>query len=148
MNSQNSSLSVSSIVFTYSLCWAVISDFVVADLFTRITLCIYIYIYIHIYIVTWQQGVWLIYTHGPEGVQRPRESADISVKPRARLCYNIYVILSIVMCCIAHSWRGITTLLVRYVLCGNKMLPYRYNLSEVQWGKDAMAENANEMIML
>ena len=27
----------------------------------------------------------------PEGAQRQRESANISVKPRARPCYNIYV---------------------------------------------------------
>ena len=41
--------------------------------------------------------------YDPEGAQRPRESADISVKPRAHPCYNVYVTFSIVMYCIAHN---------------------------------------------
>ena len=46
----------------------------------------------------------------PKGAQRPRESADISVKPRARLCYNIYVTLSIVVYSAARNYPGITML--------------------------------------
>ena len=63
-----------------------------------------------------------IYTHDPEGMQRPRESADISVKPRARPCYNIYVTLSLVACCIALNYRWQTTLQVRY----NMVRRYHY----------------------
>ena len=48
------------------------------------------------------------------GAQRLRGSVDISVKPQACPCYNIYVTLSIVVCCIAHSWRSITTWQVKY----------------------------------
>ena len=43
----------------------------------------------------------IIYMHDPEGAQRLRESVDISVKPRVRLCYNIYVTFSIVVYYIA-----------------------------------------------
>ena len=46
----------------------------------------------------------------PKGAQRPRESADISVKPLARPCYNIYVTLSIVVYSTARNYLGITTL--------------------------------------
>ena len=56
-----------------------------------------------LYIVTWQRGVWLMYMHDLKGAQHLRESVDISIKPWARLCYNIYVTLSIVVCCIARS---------------------------------------------
>ena len=45
---------------------------------------------------------------------RPRESADISVKPRARLCYNIYVTFSVVVYSDARNYPGVTTLSVRY----------------------------------
>ena len=43
------------------------------------------------------------YTHDPEGAQRPRESVDISVKPRARPCYYVYVTFSMVVYCIARN---------------------------------------------
>ena len=39
------------------------------------------------------RGLTDIYTQDPEGAQHPRESADISVKPRACPCYNVYVTL-------------------------------------------------------
>ena len=58
---------------------------------------IHMYVCMHvciIYIVTWQRGVWQIYTHNPEGVLCPRESAYISAKPWACNCYKIYVTLS------------------------------------------------------
>ena len=46
----------------------------------------------------------------PEGAQRPRKSVDISVKPQAHPCYNIYVTPSIVMYSAARNYPGITTL--------------------------------------
>ena len=49
-----------------------------------------------------------MYMHDLEGAQRLRESADISVKPRARPCYNIYVTLSMVLYSFAHIYHGIT----------------------------------------
>ena len=70
--------------------------------FLKYTSHVYMYIIIiiiYIYISTQSWGVWLIYTHDSRG----RESVDISVKPQARPCYNIYVTLSIVVCCIVHS---------------------------------------------
>ena len=48
----------------------------------------------------------------PKGVQCPRESVDISVKPPAHPCYNIYVTLSIVMYSIIRNHPGITMLQV------------------------------------
>ena len=42
--------------------------------------------------------------HDPEGMQPKEECGlDISVKPQARPAYNIYVILLIVMYCLAHN---------------------------------------------
>ena len=46
----------------------------------------------------------------PEDVQHPKESADISVKPQAHSCYNIYVALSIVVYSAACDYPGITML--------------------------------------
>ena len=46
----------------------------------------------------------------PEGAQHPRESADISVKPQACPCYNIYVTLSVIVFSAACNYPGITTL--------------------------------------
>ena len=66
-----------------------------------------------------------------KGAQHPRESADISVKPQARLCYNIYVTLSIVVYSIDRNYPGITTLKVRYYVCG-KMLPHQLHISEAE----------------
>ena len=58
-------------------------------------------------------NIYALYT--PKDSQRhPRESTDISVKHRARPCYNIYVTLSIVVYSAAHNYPGITTLQVRY----------------------------------
>ena len=42
-----------------------------------------------------------IYGQSQGDIQHPRESADISVKPRAHPCYNINVTLSIVVYSIA-----------------------------------------------
>ena len=50
----------------------------------------------------------------PEGMQHPREGADISVKLRTCPCYNIYVTLSIAVYSIAHNYPGITALQVKY----------------------------------
>ena len=52
--------------------------------------------------------------HDPEGAQRLRESVDISVKPQARPCYNIYVTLSVVVYSFAHIYGGIIALQVMY----------------------------------
>ena len=58
---------------------------------------------LHVYCNTAVKG--LTYTNDPEGVQHPRESADISVKPLARPCYKIYVTLSLVMYSIAPNYQ-------------------------------------------
>ena len=46
----------------------------------------------------------------PEGVQRPRESVDISIIPQAHPCYSVYVTLSIDMLSVVHNHPGITML--------------------------------------
>ena len=66
-------------------------------------------------------------------MQRPRENADISVKPWAHPCYHIYVTLSIVVYRIAcnYVYPGIIILQLRYVL-HSKTLPYWHHVSETE----------------
>ena len=46
----------------------------------------------------------------PEGTQRPRESADISVKPRVRPCYNDYAtFLKALLLCSACNDRDVVS---------------------------------------
>ena len=54
-----------------------------------VCICMYVYMYIH-----GHKGFDLYIRLIPEGMQHPRETTGISVKPRARLCYNIYVTIS------------------------------------------------------
>ena len=61
------------------------------DLRCESVICIYVYVLICCNTAT--KGLSDICTT-PEGAWRPRESADISVKPRVRPCYNIYVTFS------------------------------------------------------
>ena len=50
----------------------------------------------------------------PEGAQRPRESADISVKPRVRPCYNDYVTFSkALLLCSACNDRDVVSKILR-----------------------------------
>ena len=63
-----------------------------------------------IYSNTAARGLTDIMRTTPEGTHHPRKCADISVKPQAHPCYNIYVTLSIVVYSIARNYPGITTL--------------------------------------
>ena len=50
----------------------------------------------------------------PKGAQRPRESADISVKPRVRPCYNDYVTFSkALLLCSACNDRDVVSKILR-----------------------------------
>ena len=73
----------------------------------QLNICTYIYMYIYIYILicynTDSREAFDIYIRiTPKG---PRESADISIKPQARPCYNIYVTPPNLLCsmCSARS---------------------------------------------
>ena len=77
---------------------------------TYIYIYVYIYIYIEISCNTAARGLTDIYAQFLEWAAPKGQCGYISKTP----CYNIYVTISIVMCCIAHSQRGIIMLHVRY----------------------------------
>lgn len=58
------------------------------------------------------KGLTDVYTWFPRA-QRLKKSLDMSVKPQACLCYDIYVALSIVAYSMAHNYHSITMLQVK-----------------------------------
>ena len=109
------------------VCTYQVHKYVYTYIFTsiRIFMHTYIHTYIHQYIVIRQRGVWLRLLRA----RRSEGECGISVKLRARPCYNIYVTLLIGLYSIARNYPGITTLQVRY-----------YAVKRYHWGQPHVSE--------